>query len=98
MLLCALLAACTKWIIAKERETKRTLLAEMVAAAFVTAVVFCVYMLQDFSVYIGCLVTLGFGFGAVEAAERLSKHIRKEGAGKIGMPIDKEDEKEDVKK
>ena len=91
LVLCAVLAACTKWLNMKEKAAQQALLGEVAAAVMVGIGVFAWHMETGFSVWIACIASLLLGFAAVEFASLASKWFIERSKKKLGMGS--EDEK-----
>ena len=97
MILCAMLAACSKWLGAKNKENRKTLIAEVVAAMVAAIIVFFSYMGLKYNVYMAYSFATGFGYLGVEGAAFLAKHSVQQAAKKAGIPMDDTDKNDKTK-
>ena len=99
MVLCAILSASAKWLNMKKRERKKALTVEAVTATVAGVAIFLLYMAFNFDMYLGCFLSLAFGFLGVSGIEALFKHGIEQAAKKAGIPIDTaKDDKDGDKK
>ena len=93
--MCSVAAACAKWLNTKDKDTRRTLSAEIVAAAIVGVVVFLVYMWKEMNVFLAYLASIGLGFIAVEITELIARYALAQASKKLNVEQNNQEDKKD---
>ena len=91
VVLCAVLAACTKWLNMKEKAARQALLGEVAAAVMVGIGIFALHMEKGFSVWVACIASLLLGFAAVEVVSFLSRYAIARAKKKLGADDDRKE-------